>query len=155
MHNFRFRPITIKDANLVIMLYHRHSVPTQGGRFALSVVDHKGGIAGVGIAGRPVARSLDNGETLEITRVCSLGGNRNVCSMIYARMTQIARLMGYRTVITYTLCKELGASLGAVGAVRSAEIEGAARDRKSRPRRDQNIYHEPKIRWILHRAESP
>ena len=66
------------------------------------------------IAGRPVSRYLDDGFTLEVTRLCTLGG-RNVCSFLYAAAARAAKAMGYRKIITYTLDTENGASIRAAG----------------------------------------
>lgn len=72
------KPLTIKEANEFVRQYHRHSSPTPGGKFAIGCV--KGGLlVGVAIAGRPVARGLDDGMTLEITRVCT-NGTKNATS---------------------------------------------------------------------------
>ena len=64
------------------------------------------------ICGRPVSRKLDNGLTIEINRVCTLG-DRNACSMLYGACCRIARAMGYKKIITYILESENGASLKA------------------------------------------
>jgi hypothetical protein len=107
-------PLHIKEANAFVAEHHRHSLPTVGGKFALGVsVDGK--LVGVAIAGRPVARRMDDGSTLEVLRVCS-DGTQNANSFLYGRVVRIARLMGYQKVITYTLEAESGASLRAVGA---------------------------------------
>lgn len=69
---------------------------------------------GVVIAGRPVSRYLDDGMTLEVTRLCTTG-ERNVCSMLYAAAARAAKAMGYRKIITYMLETEDGASVRAAG----------------------------------------
>ena len=79
------------------------------------------------IAGRPVARRLDDGKTLEVLRVCT-DGTPNANSFLYGRVKRIAQLMGYEKIITYTLEEESGASLRAVGAGRGhGEAEGVER----------------------------
>src|SRR5256714_10988635 len=106
-------PLHLREANEFVAKYHRHNLPTVGGKFAVgAALDGK--LVGVAIAGRPVARRLDDGRTLEVLRVCS-DGTPNVNSFLYGRVARIARLMGYRKVITYTLEEESGASLRAVG----------------------------------------
>jgi hypothetical protein len=78
--------------------YHRHSLPTVGGKWAIGAsVDSK--LVGVAIAGRPIARRLDDGKTLEVPRVCT-DGTANACSFLYGRVARIARLMGYSRIIT-------------------------------------------------------
>lgn len=79
-----------------------------------AAVEHDGQVRGVAIAGRPVARRLDDGESLEILRVCT-DGTRNACSMLYAAIRKAGRALGYKRIITYTLPNEGGASLRAAG----------------------------------------
>lgn len=65
-------------------------------------------------------------------------------------MRQIARLMGYEKVITYTLQDESGASLRAVGGKVVGEVRALEWSVPSRRRRkSQPVYHEPKYRWEL------
>ena len=80
-------------------------------------------VRGVAIVGRPVARMLDDGATVEILRVCT-DGARNACSMLYGAARRTARSLGYTRIVTYTLPEEGGASLRAAGF----RCEGAAGD---------------------------
>ncbi len=110
-------PTYIEEANAFIAKYHRHSLPTVGGKFAVAAI-HRSKVAGVAVAGRPVVRRLDDGKT--------------------ARVAIIARLLGYTKVITYTLEEESGASHRAVGGrvacqVRAREWSAPSRRRKSQP----------------------
>ena len=103
MREFNFKPMTVKDANLFISLYHRHNKPVKlGGLYAIGL-EKDGELIGVAIAGRPVARLLDNKKTLEINRVCVKDGFPNANSILYARMIRVGRLLGYARIITYTL----------------------------------------------------
>lgn len=140
-------PITLREANEFVRQHHRHSVQVAGCRFAVGCkVDGK--LVGVAIAGRPVARRLDDGHTLEITRVCSTG-ERNVNSFLYARVARVARLLGYTRILTYTLESESGSSLKAVGAKITGRVEPQEWSVPSRTRRSQEVYKEPKVRWEL------
>src|SRR5437660_8566841 len=104
-------PLHLREANVFVAKHHRHNLPTVGGKFAVGAsVDGK--LVGVAIAGRPVARKLDDGKTLEVLRVCT-DGTPNANSFLYGRVRRIAALMGYHHVITYTLQDESGASLKA------------------------------------------
>jgi hypothetical protein len=141
-------PLHLKDANEFVARHHRHSLPTVGGKFAVGAADEAGTLVGVAIAGRPVARRLDDGSTLEILRVCT-DGTPNACSFLYARVTKIARLMGYEKVVTYTLESEGGASLRAVGATPTGPLDPGEWDRPDRPRGSQPVYSESKYRWEL------
>lgn len=150
------RPITLKDANLYIEKHHRHNGATVGCKFSIAVYDGQE-LAGVAIAGRPVARKMDDGLTLEITRVCT-NGKRNACSMLYGACVRIAKAMGYKKVITYTLEKESGASLKASNFQVSSADCGSCKgwNVPSRPREivqeslfgeKQKYPLEKKIRW--------
>jgi hypothetical protein len=104
-------PMPIKEANVFVQRYHRHHGPVVGCKFCIGVADTETNeIVGVAIVGRPVARLLDDGWTLEVNRTCT-DGTRNANSMLYASCWRAARAMGYRKLITYTLPSESGASL--------------------------------------------
>lgn len=105
----KIRPITIKEANAYVNKYHRHHNATVGGKFAISCYSNNI-LCGVAICGRPVSRYLDNGEILEVNRVCT-DGTKNACSMLYGACARIAKEMGYKKVITYILFSESGKSL--------------------------------------------
>ncbi len=140
-------PLHILQANEFVARFHRHSLPTVGGKFAVGAM-HEGVLVGVAIGGRPVARRLDDGKTLEVLRVCT-DGTPNACSFLYSRVARIARLMGYARVITYTLEAEAGASLRAVGAKVTGKVEPQEWGVPSRPRASQKVYAQPKFRWEL------
>jgi hypothetical protein len=144
----KFKPINLKTANKFVLINHRHNKPSVGDKFRVGLFkDDK--LIGIGQAGRPVARMLDDGKTVEIIRVCVLDGYKNACSMIYARLAKIARLMGYEKIITYTLDKESGSSLKALGAKQECFVVGRQWSRPKRPRDKQEVYFNNKIRWIL------
>ena len=101
------------------------------------MADGQGQVRGVAIAGRPVARHLDDGSHLEVLRVCT-DGTPNACSMLYAAVRRTATAMGYRPeqVITYTLESESGVSLRAAGWQSDVSTRGGGWDRPSRSRVD-------------------
>ena len=107
----RIRPIHLKEANAFVKQYHRHNLPTVGGKFAVACYDDNI-LCGVAICGRPTARNADNGTTVEIYRNCT-NGTRNACSKLYGACIRIAKEMGYTKVITYILESENGASVKA------------------------------------------
>lgn len=109
--SLEIKPIHIKSACEYVKQYHRHNIPPVGGKFAVSCYDGDR-MCGVAICGRPTARKLDDGETLEIYRNCT-DGTHNACSKLYGACVRIARDMGYKKVITYTLSSENGSSLKA------------------------------------------
>jgi hypothetical protein len=61
-----------------------------------------------------VARHLDNGWTLEVTR-CTTNGTKNAASLLYGAAWRATKALGYRRLITYTLVEEPGTSLKAAG----------------------------------------
>jgi hypothetical protein len=140
-------PIHLKQANVFVGRHHRHSLPTVGGKFAIGV-EHEGKLVGVAIAGRPVARRLDDGKTLEVLRVCT-DGTPNANSFLYGRVKKIARLMGYERIITYRLQEESGASLKAVGAKIVGEVQPKEWSVPSRRRKSQEVYGKAKWKWEL------
>src|SRR5437879_9260348 len=140
-------PLHLRDAKAFVAKYLRHNNPTVGGKFAVgAAVDGK--LVGVAIAGRPVARRLDDGKTLEVLRVCT-DGTRNANSFLYGRVKRIALLLGYSSVITYTLDEESGASLRAVGAQVMGQVQPKEWSVPSRPRESQEVYGKAKLKWKL------
>lgn len=118
------RPINLKQAREFVDKYHRHNIPPVGGKFAVSCFNDEI-LYGVAICGRPIARQLDNGKTLEIYRNCT-DGTKNACTKLYGACIRIARDMGYKKVITYTLETENGASLRAANFTFAGRAGGIA-----------------------------
>jgi hypothetical protein len=151
-------PLSVQDANKVVAKWHRHSRPVLSGLFAVGA-SVRGELVGVAIVGRPVARMLQDGATCEVTRLCVVDGvsGLHVCSSLYGRCLRIARELGYRRVVTYTLASESGASCRAAGFVAVAQL--AARPTWDTPsrRREQvsrTLFGDeekrptgPKVRW--------
>ena len=132
--NLALQPITYKEACVFITKHHRHHLPPQGWKFGIAVNDGEK-IVGVITVGRPVARHLDNGWTLEVTR-CATDGTRNAPSMLYGVAQRATFALGYKRIITYTLQSEPGTSLVAVNWRCLGEAGGGKWSRKSRPRID-------------------
>ncbi len=139
-------PCTIAEANEYIRIYHRHHKPLKVGYyFAVAVADEAGEIRGVAMVGRPVARALEDGWTVEVRRVAT-DGCPNACSALYGACRRAAFAMGYRMVITYTLNTEPGTSLRAAGWKCIGEIRGKTWNCPSRPRVDKHPL-QTKLRW--------
>lgn len=137
-------PITLAEANAFVKENHRHHRPVVGHKFSVSVSSN-GVVRGVAIIGRPVARGLDNGWTLEVTRVAT-DGAKNACSMLYGASWRAAKALGYKKLITYTLASEPGTSLYAAGWRVVGEVKGRSWSCQSRPRVD--LYpQQDKLRW--------
>jgi hypothetical protein len=159
-------PCTLREARAFVAAHHRHHRPPQGGLFAVAAAcPERGGIVGVAIVGRPVARLLGADDfTAEVTRCCVLRervplaavgaseeerlerGVKDACSALYAAAWRAARALGYRRLITYTLASESGASLRGAGWRVVGESRGGPRARPSRPRVDLHPLQQ-KLRW--------
>ena len=109
----RVESIGFRPACSFVNSYHRHHSSPVGHVFSLGVKAGEDLVA-VAIVGRPNARLLDDGKTLEITRVAS-AGIKNACSMLLAACRREAKQRGHTSVITYTLEEEHGVSLRAAG----------------------------------------
>jgi len=130
------QPITYEEACEFIRRHHRHHLPPQGWKFGIAVNDGQK-VVGVITVGRPVARHLDDGWTLEVTRCCT-DGTKNAASKLYAAAWRAARAMGYRRLITYTLADEPGTSLRAAGWRVVHQTKGGSWNCPSRPRVDKH-----------------
>lgn len=127
--------------------HHRHHLPPQGWKFGVAVNNGEV-VVGVITIGRPVARHLDDGNTLEVTRCCT-DGTRNACSKLYSTAWRAVRAMGYKKLITYTLESESGDSLRGAGWKIIGEVKGRSWNCKSRPRIDKH----PTVNKVLWKVE--
>ena len=127
------KPMELKEAQDYINTYHRHHKATHRDKFRIAATID-GEVVGVVQVGRPVSRVLDDGNTLEVLRLCT-NGEKDVCSFLYSRAARIAKEMGYSKIITYILESENGASLKASGWTCEAdEVGGADWNTPARPR---------------------
>lgn len=128
------QPVSFAEACAFVASHHRHHRPPQGWKFGVAV---NNGLAVVGVVmvGRPVARHLDDGLTLEVTRCCT-DGTPHAASMLYGAAWRAAKAMGYKRLITYTLSEESGTSLTAAGWRSLYETSGGSWSRAHRLRID-------------------
>lgn len=139
-------PINFDEANAFISKFHRHHKPMQGCKFCVAVSDDEK-VVGVAIVGRPVARMLDNGWTLEVNRCCT-DGTKNACSMLYSASWKATKALGYQRLITYTLPEEGGASLRASNWKCLGLKGGGNWNVRSRPRVDTDeLLRGQKLLW--------
>ena len=146
-------PITLRAARAYVRSHHRHLGAPAGGKLAIGVADARGIVRGVAILGRPVARQLDDGATVEVTRVAA-DGCRNACSALYGASRRIALALGYEQLVTYTREDEPGTSLRAAGWMPATTTRGGAWSRADRPRRrgsDEGRKH----RWRINLRPAP
>jgi hypothetical protein len=141
--------IELAEANAFVTAHHRHHKPVIGHLFSLgAVLGDK--IVGVAIVGRPVSRHRDNGETAEVTRLCT-DGTRNACSFLYGAAARAAFALGFKKIGTYILASENGASLKASGWRLIGETPGRSWSVPSRPRVDKH----PLQKKLLFETEAP
>ena len=138
-------PATLEEANAFVARHHRHHQPVVGHKFSIAVSDDESVVRGVAIVGRPLARMLDDGWTLEVLRVAT-DGVQNGCSCLYGACRRASFALGYRKLVTYTLPEEGGASLRASGWKLIGEAGGGTWSRKDRPRVDLHPT-QAKFRW--------
>lgn len=119
--SLEIRPISLRDAQDFVAAHHRHNKPPRGHKFSVAAYDGPD-LVGVATAGRPVARALDDGLTLEINRTCTDGAH-NANSLLYGAIRRAAKAMGYLRLVTYTQADETGASLRAAGFRADAQLE--------------------------------
>lgn len=140
-------PVTFADACGFVDMWHRHHTRPVGHRYSIGAADEAGILRGVAIVGRPVARSFDDGNTLEVTRLAT-DGTPNTGSMLYGASWRAASAMGFRRLVTYTQAGEGGGSLRAAGyrviAERSARTGWTC---PSRPREDRGVDGIPRTLW--------
>lgn len=134
--SLRLAPCSLEDANAFVKALHRHHKPAVGHKFSLGALSGDE-LVGVAIVGRPVSRMRDDGNTLEVTRLCT-NGAKNACSFLYGAAARAAFALGYSRIGTYTLPEEGGASLRATGWKLLGERGGGSWGRDSRPRTDKH-----------------
>ncbi|HEX9995298.1 MAG TPA: XF1762 family protein [Acidimicrobiales bacterium] len=144
--SLRLVPVSFSQAAAFVAMWLHHHRPPVGHKFSLGVADGDR-LVGVAMVGRPVARHLDDGLTLEVNRTAT-DGTPNANSMLYAAAWRAAKALGYGRLITYTQEAELGSSLRAAGwrvvAERPARTGWSA---PSRPRDDRGVDHMPRTLW--------
>ncbi|MFI6132716.1 XF1762 family protein [Micromonospora sp. NPDC051141] len=145
--SLRLVPVTFAQACQFITDWHRHHRPPRGHKFSLGIAQDDV-LVGVAVVGRPVARLLDDGHTLEVTRVAIAGAVPNGCSMLYGAAWRATKALGYRRLVTYTQHGESGVSLRASGWRNVASRPPQPGwSRPSRPRVDHGTADIARSRW--------
>lgn len=128
--------VGLAEANAFVRLHHRHHKAVVGHKFSLGA-RLGGALVGVVIVGRPVSRMRDDGDTLEVTRLCTTG-HRNACSFLYGAAARACFALGYHRIGTYIQVTEDGASLRASGWRLIGQTPGRSWNVPSRPREDKH-----------------
>jgi hypothetical protein len=145
--SLRIVPVSFREAAAFVSVHHRHHKPPRGMKFAVGVAAGDE-LVGVAMVGRPVARFLDDGMTLEVNRTAVADSERNANSMLYGAAWRAAKALGYRRLITYTQSGESGASLRGAGWRVIAELEPRPGwDRPSRARRSHGVDGIARLLW--------
>ncbi|MEU9155114.1 XF1762 family protein [Streptomyces sp. NPDC048417] len=140
-------PVHSRQAKEFVRTWHRHHPPPAGQVFAVGAADETGTLRAVAIVGRPVARHLDDGVTLEVTRTGG-DGTRSANSLLYGASWRAAKALGYRRLVTYTQDAESGASLrGAGWHIIASRPPRAGWHTPSRPRTDHGNDHVTRLLW--------
>jgi hypothetical protein len=154
-------PVDKTRARAFVQEHHRHNEAPSAMQVSFAIgLEADGELVGVMTAGRPVARMLADGLTLEVNRTCVRDFHRNANSRLYGACARAARAMGYRRLVTYTLQEESGTSLRASGWTCVADIGSRSwaddNDPTKRPRQDVTLWGErknaasvAKFRWEL------
>lgn len=130
-------PLTLKQAQQFVDDVHRHHQHTVGDKYRIGAsVDGK--LVGVVQVGRPVARRLDDGKTLEVIRLATTG-EYNVCSYLYSAAARVAKELGYSQIITYILETEDGASLRASGWTQDVGLFGGGVELQEQTERRKQV----------------
>jgi hypothetical protein len=140
-------PVSTAVANECVTRWHRHNAPPLTSTIRVGAATEDGTLVAVGLAGRPVARHYDDGQTLEVTRVSS-DGTKNATSMLYAALTRAGFALGYTRIITYTQADESGSSLRAAGwRVVAERPKRKGWSTPSRPRNDARYMTSARTLW--------
>ena len=142
--------VELSEANEFVEKLHRHHDPIPGHRFTVGA-ELNGVLVGVAICGRPAARLTDKKNILEVTRCCT-DGTRNACSFLYSQATRVAELLAFRSIQTFILLTESGASLRAVGWKIVGTTPGKPWGVPSRARTRKPKTEGPKVKYekLLH-----
>ena len=78
---YSLKPLTQRQAKAFINEFHRHHKASHGDVFRIGLMC-EAELIGVIQVGRPVSRMLDDGYTLEVTRLCVKEGYKNACALL-------------------------------------------------------------------------
>lgn len=155
MSDLAIVPVGFDEAADFIRQWHRtHPRRPAGQRFAIGVA--RGDLlVGVAWVGRPVAKALQDGWTVEVNRTCT-DQSRNANSMLYGAAWRAAKGLGYCRATTYTQDGETGASLRAAGWVEVARLKARPGwGWSGRPRDDHGVDGIDRFRWEVGRPYPP
>lgn len=133
---------SLAAANSFVQKHHRHNKKVIGHKFSLAFVVNNETL-GVIIVGRPSSRILDTGKCLEVTRCCTSGKHKNICSQLYAAARRECKKLKVSELITYSRVSESAASIRASNFSCVAFVKG----RQWHGRKQNEIID--KLRWAI------
>lgn len=138
MNGLELQPISQEEAFEFIDEHHSTHDRPNGWKYGMAVNDGEK-VVGVAVVERPSSRHYDDGWTLEVSRCCT-DGTPNVASKLYAACWRVAKNLGYKRLITYTITEtEDGTCLNAAGwEVIHSKAGGGSWNREKRPRVDSH-----------------
>lgn len=86
-------PVSFADACRFVADHHCHHRAPVGMKYCVGVATGDGVLRGVAIVGRPVARSYDDGNRLEVLRTAT-DETRNANSCLYGAVWRVATALG-------------------------------------------------------------
>jgi len=85
-------PVSLAQANCFVELHHRHHEPVRFHKYSIGAAED-GKLVGVCIVNRPVNLRMDDGLTLEVSRLCT-DGTPNAGSFLLSRAARAAAALG-------------------------------------------------------------
>jgi hypothetical protein len=149
--NVQLKPIPLRLANDYVTAQGAQPGRVRGCKFSIGAYAGEA-LVGVVIVERPKARHLDDGWSLELTRVCT-ADRPTAASVLIDAATRAAFAMGARYVLSYTTHPADGAAFATAGWCRMEaggapiEVGGGEWSRPSRPRDPTAGASERKHRW--------
>jgi hypothetical protein len=145
--HLRLVPCTWPVAAAFVDTWHRHHRAPAGYKYAIGAARGPD-LVGVAIVGRPVARHLDDGLTLEVTRTTVVPDATNANSLLYGAAWRAAKALGYQRLVTYTQAGESGGSLRGAGWRVVAQLRPRPGwDTPTRPRESNGNEQIARARW--------
>lgn len=126
-------PLTLAQANNLVLRWHRHHGKKQTHRFSVGVFDDTGVCHGAAIVDRPANAQTDQYHIAEVSRLVT-DATPNACSMLYTACARAAKSLGYQRIQTFILESESGASLRAAGWMIDHIVNPGSWDHPSRKR---------------------
>lgn len=153
MTALRIAPVTRAFAQRVVAEHHSHHEPARVDVFRLGAFVGLD-VAGVVVAGTPIAPALDNGTTWEVTRLCCLdSAPRFTASRLLGAIGRVAFAAGVDLLVSYTRVDERGSCYIAAGYTPAALSKGRGHTTGNRANRWLPGFYEPsteiidRVRW--------